>query len=286
MDKIKYFLIGMVFLANMAVLKAQETDKKQFKITILGGSREISNDSLADAADLDFMNYLHHQNQYSDYELAGFAFDWTINPTWELGLRILTESDLNPRELSLTAQYTHESWYGIRFSAFTYPQYIESFNQYHINNDAGYIADIDPNFRQVSISDRGFSVGPFVHLEHKRLYFNIRLNGGISWFTQLQGSIAQKELQSNLRREFRYQTKGSASLFISPEAEIGIDCFKISGLWCGFQLRGSLLYSKRSINYTRTLYNWTPDNSQSENITNPRHRYQKQEGDLGFYIRF
>ena len=286
MEKIKYFLFGIALMTNFAILQAQETDDRPYKITLLGGSREISNDSLPDASDLDFMNYLYHQDQYADYELAGFAFDWTINPIWKLGLRILSESDLNPRELSLSAQYTHKSLWGLNFTAFTYPQYIDNFNQFHLNKDAGYIADIDPNFRQVSISDRGFSVGPFIHFEHKRMFFNLRLNAGISWFTQLKESIAQKEFQSNLRREFRYQTKGSASLFISPEAEIGIDCFKIGNSWCGVQLRGSFLYSKRVINYSRTLYYWTPDNPQSEKVTNPRHKYEKKEGDFGFYIRF
>jgi len=91
-------------------------------------------------------------------------------------------------------------------------------------------------------------------------------------------------INGNMKREIRYATKNSPALFFFPEAELGIDCCRIGGITLGFRGHASWYSVDRSVDYSRTTFEWTYDNPEQEEVANPAHRFSKFEFDAGLYL--
>lgn len=290
--KLPFILLLIALLSGSCELSAQRQKiNEKFYIGLQFGGRTIQRDSLKNTGNLDFMNYLYQADNGPDYGYAGINFRFTPVPGWEFSATTILLSDLIPGQLNFDIRHTldsispHLEW-GLMGSVFASPQYLEEFNQYHLIADTGYTADLNTNFRQITLYDLGLAAGPFIVFQYRGFHGQFSIRGGFSGFAPFKESISQKKTAANLRREIRYETDYSPTIFIYPEAEAGIDLINSGQTHIGVLLRAGGLFSKRSINYTRTTMTWTAENSIIGKILPEKKLYSRMEIEGGLYIRF
>jgi hypothetical protein len=284
------FLMVVILPVHQLQAQQQQTREK-FLFSFNFGGRYINRDSLANTEDLDFMNYLYRQENSAEYGLLSLNFRMAPTEKFEVSATAVLLSDLRPRQLNLDIRYNMSEkdklpGWGLIGSFFIYPQYLENYNSYHILRDTGFTADLNPNFRQISIFDLGIAIGPSINYHYRRFHTEISFRTGISGFVSFDETISQKKTEANLRREYLYETRFSPAVFFMPEAEVGFDIISSGRTNFGIMLRAGGMWSKRAINYTRTTYTWTSDNSISNDIKPDNEWYRRTEIQGGFYIAF
>lgn len=285
-------LILITLLFNSSELSAQQQKiKEKFCFEMQSGGRYVNRDSLDNSENLDFMNYFYQEDKGADYSYVGLNLRFIPDPDWAFSIKAVLLSDMNLKQLNFEVRYTCDSinpilsW-GIVGSLFAFPQYLEDFNRYHILRDTGFTADLNPNFRQITIFEMGMAAGPFVGFNYKRLHGQLSLRAGFSGFAPFDELMTQKETHANLRREIRYETGFSPAVFIYPEAEACFDVIKSGRTDIGFLIRAGSLFSKRAINYTRITQTWTTENTIADKIRPQKQFYNITELEGGLFIRF
>jgi hypothetical protein len=282
----------LLMLTGISQSKAQQPENREkFLFSLNFGGRYINRDSLANTENLDFMNYLYRQDNSAEYGYLSLNFRMAPTEKIEVSATAVLLSDLSSRQLNLDVRY---NWaekdelpgWGLIGSFFIYPQYLENFNSFHILRDTGFTADLNPNFRQISIFDLGVAIGPTMIYHYKRFHTEISFRTGITGFVSFDESISQKKTKANLRREYLYETRFSPAVFFMPEVEAGYNLASSGRTSFGIMLRAGGMWSKRAINYTRTTYTWTSENRISNDITPGKEWYRKTEIQGGFYIAF
>ncbi|MHC1775205.1 MAG: hypothetical protein AB9834_07275 [Lentimicrobium sp.] len=288
------FLIIQLLLLFTGVSRSmaqQSAEKEKFCFSLNFGGRYINRDSLANSNDLDFMNYLYKQDNAAEYGYISLNFSMAPSEKIEFSATAVLLSDLSPNQFNLdirykpVIKYNHIGW-GLIGSFIIYPQYLENFNSFHILSDTGFTADLNPNFRQISIYDLGIAAGPTMNYQYRRFFAEISFRTGISGFISFNERISQKKTDANLIREIHYETSYSPAVFFMPEAELGYKITSGGRLNFGINLKTGGMWSKRAINYTRTTYNWTPENVTISDVHPDETWYSKTEIQGGFYITF
>lgn len=284
------FLVPGLFAPSSLVAQNKVTNE-QFRVDLQFGIRNIQRDRLPNGADIDFMNYLYDDIDYSDYQFIdiGFTLEPSDNWAFSVGLKML--SDMQTGQLSMSARYSGDGpkaslrW-GIGSSFNAYPQYLEAFNNFHILMDTGFIADLNPNFRQITLYDLSLDIMPFLVYNHKRAHGIISTGVGLNSFVPFQELITQKKTNSNLRREIRYETHFSPSVFSRSEIEAGFDLFKGRRRSFGITLKAGLLLSNRRIPYSRTTVTWIEEQTITEEVKPDKKLYTKSDLCWGIYLKF
>ncbi len=277
--------------SSMAQQVQQPNKKEKFCFNLNFGGRYINRDSLANAEDLDFMNYLYKQEKSAEYGFISLNFRMSPAEKIEFSATAVLLSDLSPNQLNIDVRYKpviHDkpvNW-GLIGSFFIYPQYLENFNSFHIQSDTGFTADLNPNFRQISIYDLGIAAGPTMNYQYKRFFTEISFRTGICGFIPFSERISQKKTDANLIREIHYETSYSPAVFFMPEAEAGLRLNSGHRANIGIMMKAGGIWSKRTINYTRTIYTWTSENEIVSDISPENRWYSKIEIQGGFYIEF
>jgi len=287
---VAFVLLLLVSFTYRSIAQPSEISEK-FRFSVVAGGRYINHDSQPDAGDLDFMNYLYGQGIGADYGLLSLNFRMAPSEKFEFSATAVLLSDLIPNQLNIDVRYKpvindKPMTWGMIGSFFIYPQYLENYNSFHLNRDTGFIADLDPNFRQISIYDIGIALGPTLNIVKGRFHAEINLGLGISGFLPFNERISQKKTDANLRREFHYETHYSPAFFFSPEAEAGFRLISFGKASTGIILNAGGLWSKRSISYKRTTYIWTTENAITQEIKSEKQWYSKLEIEGGFYLAF
>lgn len=288
-----FLAISLFFLFSCESLVIAQTPEKRetFYFSIGFGGRYINRDSLPDSGDLDFMNYLYRQDTGAEYGLLSLNFRMAPSEKFEFSATAVLLSDLIPNQLNIDVRYKpvpndKPMTWGMIGSFFIYPQYLENYNSFHLLHDTGFIADLDPNFRQISIYDIGIALGPSLNFSKGRFHGEINLGVGISGFLPFNEHISQKKTDANLRREYHYETHYSPALFFRPGAEAGFRLISFGKASAGITISAGGMWSKRSISYKRTAYIWTTENAITQEIKSEKQWYSKLEIEGGFYLAF
>lgn len=273
-----------------SLLAQNKLNNEQFRIDLQFGIRNIQRDSLPNGADIDFMNYLYDDIDYSDYQFIDLGFTLIPSDNWAFNVGLKMLSDLQTGQLSMSARYfgdgTNASLrWGIGSSFNAYPQYLEAFNNYHILMDTGF-TDLNPNFRQITLYDLSLDIMPFLTFSHKRFQGIISSGVGLNSFVPFKELITQKKTYSNLRREIRYETHFCPSVFSRSEIEAGFDLFKGPKKSFGITLKAGLLLSNRRISYSRTTVTWIEEQTISEDVKPDKKLYTKSDLSWGIYLKF
>lgn len=279
---LRFLLLSLIAFPVFVVAQ----DNERFKISCWFGVREIARDSLPDNTNLDFMNYLLDTQRRDIVQYAGIGLQYKPFRNWDFELKFTSLSDLDPRQFDLNATRHFSHWLGVTASICSYPVYLEDYFAFHFHTSPGFTGDVNPNFRQLIIHERAIKAGAVFKLDHKRFNGLLKVNGGVASFSRFNESVAQKKNNGNMRREFRYSTRFTPTLFFSPELEAGFDCFKLGNVMFGAMLKANIFMAKQSINYTLTVYYWTEETYEKQKVTNPAHRFFKYDADLGVYCRF
>jgi hypothetical protein len=283
--KIRSLILTLV-LSLFGGTKAYSQEKfiQDHKISLFFGTRNVSRDSLQNTENIDFLNYLHSSPDMAEYQYLGFSTHLKFRGNWEADIKIAMYDDFAPNNINLKAQYFPLKNLGLSVGFYTYPQLLNDFTTYHRINDMGFYGDISSNFRQMRIHETGFMAGLVLPLDYRAFHIRINLNGGVSSLSTFKDVVQQKQINSNLRREIKYSSLASPALFLFPEIELSLDCFKVGNTKIGIQAQSSWYTVSRSIDYNRIVYEWTSIAPAIERIENPNHHFEKFELDFGFFI--
>jgi hypothetical protein len=279
-------LILTLVLSSFVGTKAYSQDKfiQDYKVSLFFGTRDVSRDSLHNTANIDFMNYLHSSDDMAEYQYLGFSTHLRFRGNWEADIKIAMYDDFAPNNINLKAQYFPIKNLGVSVGFYTYPQLLNDFTTYHRINDEMFFGDISSNFRQMRIHETGIMTGIVLPLNYRALHCTINLNGGVSTLSTFKDVVQQKQINSNLRRQINYSSIASPALFLFPEIELNLDCFKVGNTKIGIQAQSSWYTVSRSIDYNRTVYEWTTIAPTTERIKSPNHHFEKFEIDFGIYM--
>jgi len=282
----KITIIVFLILGLVAIVYSQEQEKfiTKHEVGLFWGFNEISKDSMPNGQNLDFMNYLHKDHKWVDYSYIGINASLGFRGGWGIKTCIAFEDSFNPNIMELSLSYLPFKNWGFTTGAVRYSQYLENYNFYHLQSDIGYFGDLNSNFRQIRIHDRGIYLGVLYQIPINQFEFEGELIGGIGSTTPFNEEIHQKLIGGNLRRTYIYEIKNSANFFISPKASFTYNHKTSSGKVLGIGLNMKWLFTTKSINYSRTETLWTNENSDKQNIEGDKHKFNKF--DLGLSVKF
>lgn len=276
------FLILSMAATPLLPAQARFIEKKQTSVWF--GVRDITPDSLANSGDLDFLNYFYSSDEMAEYQYLGLSAHLWFRGNWEADLKVGMYDDFAPTSLNLKASWRPTKYLGFTAGFYSYPQLLNEFNMFHRLSDEGFYGDTDSNLRQRRVHESGIMAGLVMPVDYRFIHLTLYMNGGISTLSKFSEKVTQKMINGNMKREIRYSTKNSPALFFFPEAELGLDCFRIGETTLGIRGRVSWYAVKRSVDYNRTTWEWTYDNPVYEEVDNPAHRFSKLEIDAGLYL--
>jgi hypothetical protein len=287
-----YFSLALLFavgLNDSFAQKASPRETMQFDLQF-GGS-VIHRATQANNPDIDFLNYLHGGTGNSKYGVMSFGFSLSPNEKWTFATGFSMLSDLLPNQMQVKAIRNIDSlnprWdWGVEAQLYLYSQYIDEFNQFHIQSDTGLIGDLSSNYRQRTLYDLGMSALPFLKYNGRRMHVILATGLGLNSFLPFNEVIAQKKPVANFRREIRYETFYKPTLTSHTEVEGTFELYKNGPTSLGIILKATLLMGYRHLPYERTILTWTEDNRNTMNI-HPKNRfYSKSDISGGMFLKF
>lgn len=290
---IRYGLLLLIFhsLIFIGQLKAQNNSRPEsFRLDAQFGGRVIHRSMQAMGDDIDFMNYLNDGND-GYYGVMSFGLTFSPDDKWTFGAGLSMLSDMLPNHMRIEVRRhinnLNPQWsWGLKAIVYAYPQYMNEFNQFHIQNDTGIIADLNTNYRQRTLFDLGISAMPYLSYMNDRFQATMGSGIGFNSFKQFHEIILQKKENGNLRREIRYETLPSPAITSHSEAEAIYAFLKDRSLSFGVIAKTEFLMTFRNISYKRTIFTWTDDNFVENEIHPDRKFYAKFDFSLGLYLRF
>lgn len=282
----------LIFACTEKTASAQAKPQKEvIRLDIQFGGRFIQRPDQSPGSDIDFMNYLRDDFGKNSYGVLGFGFMLAPNDRWSFYTGFSMLSDMLPSHMRVIVKRKvnslNQNWnWGIGSSLYTYPQYLNQFNQFHIQTDTGIIADLNSNYRQRTLLDIGLSVMPWFTYRYRRFRATLSTGIGINSFVPFKEQIAQKKPNSNYRREIRYETNIVPALTSHSETEITYNLLYNKHISLGVMAKGEFLMARRTIPYTRTIFTWTADNPLIETVKPGKTIYTKTDFSAGLYLKF
>jgi len=285
MWRIKFGFTLLILLSSLALL-AQDKFINAYKFSFFAGLRDTKVDSFPNTQKLDFMNYLYDFHTGYDYEYIGVSGHLNFKNQMEADFKISMYDDFAPDNLNFTVQYFFHKNLGLNLGFYTHTQLMNGFNTFHLTSDSGFYSDLETNFWQRKLWDRGLQLGIVARKDFGPFHPIMKINAGLSSFKPFSETVMQKEIDGNFIRRIDYQTKNTWSIFFFPELLLDLDCIKFEKTKLGIQLQANYFYSNKSIDYTETIFEWTAENPTSEKVDSPTHKYRKFDFDFGIYLRW
>ncbi len=284
--KLKELIVLLMAILLSQGVVAQDKFIAVHKLAILGGVRDTKIDSFPNAQNVDFMNYIYGSLNSFDYGYIGFEGQFRIKSKWAADIKVAMYDDFAPDNLDISVQYFPVRSIGISLGLYTHSQLMNDFTMFHRTTGTGLYGDLETNFRQRKLFDRGMQVGVLFARDFGAFHPSLKINGGISSFKPFAETVLQKEINGNFLSRIDYETKNTWNPFIFPELRFDIDCLNINNYKIGVQFQASLFYSQKAINYEQTTYMWTLENPLTEKVDSPTHSYRKFDMDMGIYMRW
>jgi hypothetical protein len=285
MWRLKSVFVVLLLLFSQS-LSAQDKFINSYKLSFFAGLRDTKVDSFPNTQNLDFMNYLYDFHSGYDYEYIGFSGHFQFRKQFEADFKIAMYDDFAPDNLNFTVQYFFHKNIGANFGIYTHTQLMNGFNTFHLTSDTGFYGDLETNFRQRKLRDRGVQGGIVAKKDFGIFHPVLKINAGFSSFKPFSETVLQKEIDGNFLRRIDYQTKNTWNFFFFPEIALDLDCIKFEKSKLGIQLHANYFFSNKSIDYTQTVFEWTTENPTSESINSPTHKYRKFDFDFGIYLKW
>jgi len=250
------------------------------------GSRDLNIEELPMGRNINFINYLPYW-PYSPIEAPyiGISSQLLLRNGLEIDLRIFTNDDIIPVSGKFSVQHYFNDLLGVSMGMFAYHFYTSNYTIFHTNRDRP-LAIHSLSRNSYGIYDLGFKIAPVLRFENRTFSTSFRLNFGLSGFVPFTDEINQMKPQSNFRRVIRYNSHYDLQFFMFPDLRVGVNLIHLRNSVIGLQMVTNYMISRRSLNYTRTTYNWDFSNPIIEEISNPRHRFHAWNIDFGLFVRF
>jgi hypothetical protein len=288
------FQIGCVvalLLPGVYSVSAQSADNQSFRLGLQFGGRLIHRELQPLTENLDFLNYLYGGNGNSAYGVLRLGFSFAPNERWTFDAGLGVFSDLFSSQLNVQAaryiKAISSSWgWGIMSGFEVYPQYIDEYNQFHIQKEVELIGDLDKNYRQQTLYDLGISLRPFLRYTGEKLSFTFSAGPGLNAFKPFEVKIMQKKPLGNLRREIRYETSFKPLATVHSGAEFSYTFYQSEAVSFGLLAKAELIAGIRNLPYSQTILTWTAENPLTETIHPDKTFYSKADLTGGVFVKF
>lgn len=262
-------------------IRALGQDNSKFirhkEIGFILGVYEMYRDSFPNRQSTDFMNYVNKTPEWVDYTYLGFSARLWLTHGIEVDARLGVDDAAVPLVANVGANYFPLAGWGLRLEAHRLTQYLNAFNAYHVQTDVEFVGDLDHNYRQIRIHERGLTLG--LIKRYRTASFEIEGSAGLGFTTTkpFEVMIYQKQIGGNLLRGYKYQTHETLSVLINPKLSITYYWQTKMGKLFGVELNTNYLFTRKTIEYTRTEWLWTTDNSTAQDFSPEKHSFGKFE---------
>ena len=280
------FLFIIILQIVSVRLFAQGLDVKNKEFTFSFGFSEYNVQKFPANDDLDFLNYAYSDPEILDFGLLklGYRFDFLSN--FSADMKLIMQSDLAPDNYDFFVSYRLNEKFGIGIGSLLTNTYVSYFEEYQYQALPEYYLT-DENLRQFKAYDLAFYASPiFLLIQNDRFRATMKCDIGLSSFLKEQAVFYHKRNLSNERLLYYYHTKIAFQPYVNPKVELKLKTFEVKSASVGFLLNTNLFISNRSINYNRSIQQWTADNEQVDKIKSPKHNYSRFEMDFGLYIKW
>ncbi len=267
-----------LFLLHIITFNAQSQTYKN-QLNLFAGSQGIACQKIWNGSVMDFLNYIEAEGYSESYLFIGALWHYELNDKLEGRIMVSMQSDMAPALLNVSSSYYFRKRLGVGISFFGYPETISNFHLFHQNNDVG-MSDFNSNSRYRRVYSMGFALGPDYKFRYRFVNFNLRLHSGVRWIRPFSEGFIQKQVNGNYIRTIEYHTRTSPSLFFYPQAELGLQLFRVDNVYVGFKMKVFLELSQRTINYSRSISEWVYE-PYTQTITTQNHSYRKIDYDFG-----
>jgi len=278
------FLI-LFSLVSQGIFAQSRTFKNQeFFFTV--GAGELDVEKFSPNESLDFLNYVNTYPEYADFIVLKLGYKFDFLTKMSADIKLVMMDDIIPDNYDVSVHYFIRPWLGVGVGSMLNKNWITYFEEYHIQTFPEYYMS-DNNVRQFTTYDLGFYLTPAIKLiDNEIIKLQITSDLGISSFMKEEASFYYKKKLSNERLYDHYETKIDFQPFIQPKIDVRLKAFKIKEATIGFLLNSNYYYSKRSINYFRTIQTWTTENGITEKIEPSKHKYSRFEFNMGMFLRW
>ncbi len=265
-------------------LGAQDPLMHNIDFSVTLGTANISLEKFKTGEDMDFLNYMESDLDY--IELSAIKLGWSFDFATRMfaDINVIVMSDLVPDNYDISVHRFFNRTFGLGLGSLCYSNYIPAFEDYHKVTDPEYFI-LDQNMRQFESYDFGVYITPtFRPVYSDRLKILLRCDLGFSSFMEEHTSFYLKREFSNEMRLVEYTTVKRFQPYVNPKMKVKLKVFALGNVSVGILCNSNFLYSKKNMNYDRTIQVWTAENPIEAFIQPPKHNYTRFELDGGMYF--
>ncbi len=272
-----FYLISLNLFAQNLAFKNQE-----FSFSV--GIAELDIEKFSPNKNLDFINYVDFDPEYLDFIIMKLGYRFDFFSKMSADIKLIMMDDIIPDNYDISVDYFLKPWIGIGAGSTLNKIWITYFEEYQIQALPDYYL-MDYNVQQFTAYDLGFYLSPILKpIDNGVFKLLIKCDLGISSFMKEEATFYHKKKLSNERLQYHYETKADYQPYIQPRLDMRLKAFRIKETSFGILLNSSYYYSKRSINYIRTIQAWTSENKIKEQIEPPKHSYSRFEFNMGIFV--
>ncbi len=264
-------------------VQSQTIRNKELSFSI--GMGDLKVERFAQREHIDFMNYMDFDPDYSDFVSVKFGYKFDFLSNMSASIKLIMLEDIIPDNYDVSVHYFVKPWLGIGVGSKLTKSWMSNFEKYQIDNFSNYYL-LDDNVQQFTIYDLGFYLSPLLKpIDNDIFKLHIKCNFGLSSFMNEKVTFHHKKNLSNERMLYKYETNSKPQMYIQPQIAIRLKVFKIKNIAIGALLSSNYYYSKRSIDYFRSIQTWTSESKISDQITPSKHHYKRFEVNLGVFLK-
>lgn len=281
--KIAVFILFNLFIFS---LLAQEQKFKNQEFSFSFGIENHVIEKFAPNENLDFINYLDDETENLEFILLKLGYKFDFLSKMSADIKLIMMDDIIPDNYDISVHYFLKPWLGMGLGSMLNKNWITYFEEYQIQYLPDYYL-MDQNVKQFTNYDLGFYLSPALKpLDNSVFKLLIKCDLGFSSFLKKEATFYHKKKLSNERLQYYYDTGMDFQPYIQPKIDLSINAFKLKKATFGFLINSNYYYSKRSMNYSRTIQTWTSDNKVVEQIETSKHNFSRFEMNMGIFLRW
>lgn len=278
------FLCIFCFLSINLFGQSPDFRNQEFSFSI--GAGELDIEKFSPNENLDFINYVDYYPEYIDFIILKLGYKFDFFSKISADIKLIMMDDIIPDNYDISAHYFIRPWLGVGAGSMLNKNWITYFEEYQIQTLPDYYL-VDYNVKQFTTYEWGFYLSSTVKpIDNDMFKLQISCDLGVSSFMKEEASFYHKKKYSNERVQYHYKTKTDYQPYIQPKIDIRLKAFKIKEASFGLLLNSNYYYSRKSINYSRTIQTWTSENKITEQIEPLKHRYARFEINMGVFLRW
>ncbi len=277
----------VIFMLIFNFLFAQKLKLRNQAVSFSIGILDYNVQRLPASSNLDFFNYIEDYPESPDYITVKLGYSFDFSPKMTADIQLILMDDLLPDNYDISAHYFFNKRLGLGAGSMLHTNYLTGIEQFQIQSLPDYYL-MDENQYQSKVYDLGFYISPALKaFDNDAFQLLVKCDLGVSSFMKKAVTFYHKKKLSNERLSYHYKTKPGFQPYIQPKVKMRLRLLKINKSSLGFLIKSNYFYSKKSIDYQRSIQVWTTDgNKNVETIQSPKHNYTGLEMQAGIYYKW